>query len=206
MWYKKLFVILITSCSTGLQAHQADISATLFAEREEGQWILQVNASLTAFQQEIKLHYPEYTSRQEFKEMVIDHLRKNINVFINEKAIVLDNVQIRLGHQTYVVFEITDMPRTIEDVVIQNTSFSDIQDNQTLLTIFKQGFNRKHCTLDHDNDHTVWLEVDNNSFVLPSERTANPLTLLVLGIGLGILTIGAAKFYFRRQDKKLQLV
>jgi len=42
--------------SWGAKAHQADLSSTLLVEQGENAWILQIRASLTAFEYEIEHH------------------------------------------------------------------------------------------------------------------------------------------------------
>ncbi|MEO9511347.1 MAG: hypothetical protein ABJN84_05475 [Flavobacteriaceae bacterium] len=189
-----------------LLAHQPDLSTTMLMERENGQWVLQLSAALTAFQHEIKMNYPAYKSPQEFREMVLQHLKKNLNIYINETGITLENGQVKLGHQTNVIFEVQGIPNHIDDVLIQNKSFKNIHGNQNTLLILKNGFKKKQFVLNNANDHTVWLEVNNNSFVMPSENAINHITLLLVGMGIGVILIGAAFLYFRTQDQKLKLV
>lgn len=165
-WIVGLLLLLSTWTA---QAHQPDISSTVLMERNNGQWILQVSGALTAFEYAVKKNFPEqdYKSPEEFEEMVVDHLEKNISVSFNGgEVIALKNVQVRLGHETNVYFELTDVPKTIYSASIKNESFKDIHRNQSALIIVKDGFSQEQFVLNNGNDHSIAMVANGTKFEL----------------------------------------
>lgn len=175
-------------------AHQPEISSTVIAQKENNVWILQVSASLTAFQQEINAHFSEtpYQTPEQFQEMVLSHLNNNLFLQFNgDTQISLDNGVVHLGHETKVIFEVVGIPEDIQSINIKNTSFSDIYRSKSLMVILKEGVEKNKFILDEANDYTKSLSLEKDSLVEVKTAQASifswPLFLLVIGlIGLGV--------------------
>ncbi len=179
------------------QAHQPDISTTMLVEQGD-QWLLQVRASLTAFQYEVRTHFEEYKTPEEFEQMAVEHLKKNISIRIDGKEVqILDNAHVQLGHETSVVLELSGVPQSFSEISVKNSSFKDINRNQSALIVLKNGFEKKQFILNEANGHEVDLEVGENSFKERSEagvsraavfsyatlvRLMALLSLLILGV------------------------
>lgn len=151
-----------------INAHQVDLSTVVLVEKENNTWILQVRAPLTAFQQEIKIHYAKtpYKSPEEFKEMVLAHLRKNISlVFNGNQSLLLKKGFVKLGHETNVVFEVDTIPEEINDLVVKNTSFQSIYKSKSALVILKEGFSKKKFVINSDNNYSLELKTEGNQFI-----------------------------------------
>jgi hypothetical protein len=147
--------------------HQPEISSTMLVEREDGAWVLQVRAALTAFEYEVHTHYGKdaYTTPEEFNALVIRHLTENISISINGKeAVSLQNGKVKLGHETTAAFEVDGIPKTIKKVSVFNSSFKDIHDNQSMLMILKKGFKKQRFSLNNKNEHTAQLKASKNQF------------------------------------------
>jgi hypothetical protein len=175
---KSLLIVLCILCfSFKALAHQSDASTTMLVQQEDQTWVLQVSASLTAFQHEINTHFSDtpYTTPKEFKEMVLTHIKNNLHIRFDEnKEVLLLNGIVQLGHETKVVFKVIGVPTTIQSAVIENTAFVDIHKSQSALILLKDGFNKKHFVLNDDNDHTLSLRVDGKNF---TEVTAHRASL-----------------------------
>ena len=107
--------------SLGMKAHQADISTTMLVEKENGTWVLQISSSLTAFQHEIRTHFAEtpYETPEEFQQMVIEHIKNNLQLSFNDSQnITLGKGDVRLGHETKVVFQVFGIPSDIKSVLV----------------------------------------------------------------------------------------
>ena len=147
----------------------------MLIEQSEGQWLLQVRSALTAFQYEIKTNYPDrvYSTPEEFQELVLEHLEKNISVYFNgnkKNSMVIKNGYVKLGHETNVLFEIGGIPSDIQSLSAKNSTFSGISRNQSALVVMKSGFHKEQFVLNNKNEHTVKLLANNNQFTLV-ERT-----------------------------------
>jgi len=148
--FKTIFFLFFFLTSITAKAHQPDVSTTMLVEKENNVWILQISASLTAFQQEIRTHYSEtpYKTPDEFRQMVLEHIKKNLTIRFNkEQEITLSAGIVKLGHETKVVFEVFGVPTNINSVYVKNTAFKEIYKNQSALVLLKDGFNKEHFVL-----------------------------------------------------------
>ena len=173
---KKYIALIVFVCSSFISfAHSPDASTIVLAEQKNNVWVLQINASLTAFQQEVRTHFADtpYKTPEEFQEMVLEHIKNNLYITFNgDQQIQLSHGIVKLGHETKVVFEVMNIPSNIESTLITNTVFSDISRNQSAFMIFKNGFTKDHFNLNSDNDHTLKLIVKENSFVETTQQNA----------------------------------
>ncbi|MCM4170776.1 hypothetical protein DHD32_04750 [Arenibacter sp. TNZ] len=174
-----------------VKAHQADVSTTMLVEKQDNSWVLQISASLTAFQQEIRTHFSEtpYQTPEEFQQMVLEHIKNNLQISFNGVGdISLSNGRVILGHDTKVVFEVFGIPSEINSVLVKNSAFKDIHKNQSALFLFKEGFSKEQFVLNEANDHTLALEASGNKFV---ETGRNEASLFSSNIGVILLGVSA---------------
>jgi len=181
-----------------LNAHQADVSSTMLIERSPGDWVVQIRSALTAFEHEVKVQYGDdaFATPAEFKGLVIGHVEQNLLLQINDQRIDLSNGFVKLGHETSVVFELTDVPKNITTIKVINTSFMDIPRNKSALMVYKKDVSKEQFILDSKNQHSVKLEFDNSKFTLLTEGSIMHsgyfnfasicsvlLTLVIVGLG-----------------------
>lgn len=203
--YKKILLIGALLVAMAANAHRTDVSTIMLIEKENGTWVLQISASLTAFQQEIRTHFSEtpYKTPEEFQQMVLEHLKNNLQISFNNEDISFGKGAVKLGHETMAVFEVFGIPSDIKSARITNSAFKDISRNQSSLLLLKEGFNKEHFVLNNDNQHTLTLKVDGNEFVEESESKASLFTfgkvsdLTVLFIVFGVFLIISMILVFR---------
>lgn len=191
---RKFILLIVFVCSSVISfAHSLDASTIVLAEQNNNLWILQINASLTAFQQEVRTHFADtpYKTPEEFQEMVLEHIKNNLNITFNgDEQIQLSHGVVILGHETKVVFEVLNIPSNIKSTVITNKVFSDISRNQSTFMIFKNGFTKEHFNLNNDNDHTLALVVNENKFVEETQQNASLSFSFILIALFGLLGVG----------------
>jgi len=201
---RSLFLLLLffSGIST-LQAHQADVSTTMLVERESGQWVLQVSASLSAFQYEVETNFPEevYTSPEGFQRLVERLMLDNLRIEFNGGTPArLEAVSVKLGHETQALFTVNNVPEKMEEVLVHNGAFRDIHRNQSALLLLKQGYENKQFILNEDNDHTVSLELGESVYQLTKPKEASMALVglsLISVVGLATaLTFGGLRFLF----------
>jgi hypothetical protein len=171
---KHFLTISFALLSLFASAHQPDISTTMLVEQEDGSWVLQVRASLTAFEYEVHTKYGKdsYKTPEEFNELVIRHVTESISITFGENnAAELDHAFVKLGHETNVVFKAIGIPETITTMSVTNGSFKNIHGNQSALIIIKTGFEKKQFILSDTNEHTAKLSVLGNTFELQANNT-----------------------------------
>lgn len=200
MMYKRILFLGLLLVSMVTKAHQADVSTTMLVERENNTWVLQISASLTAFQHEVRTHFSEtpYETPEEFQQMVLEHMMNNLHFSFNGgEEVTLSHGVVKLGHETKVVFEVFGIPSVINSVLVKNTAFKDIHKNQSALFLFKEGFNKEQFLLNNANNHALALEVSGNKFMEVAQSRAGfsesglfvvafPLILVALAFVTGL--------------------
>ena len=198
---KKYLLLLIVLFSSLSFAHNPNTSTTMLVEKENNTWVLQISASLTAFQQEIKTHFAEtpYKTPEEFQQMVIEHIKNNLNIVFNDsQTITLSKGIVKLGHETKVVFEISGVPLDIKSVFITNSTFKDIYKNQSGLLVLKAGFKKEHFILNNKNSHTLKLIAGDDKFVV-EEKKENSFSTTIVYVSLAIIALGAVYLIIKRK-------
>lgn len=198
-----LLILALLTASLSAYAHQPDLSSTILAEQSEGKWVLQIRASLTAFEYEVEARFGEsaYATPEAFQELVLDHIRKEVFVRFNKGSVpALRDGAVQLGHETTVTFQLDDLPTDVTSVLIRNAAFSNILHNHSALYVVKEGFAKKQFLLSESNAHTANLRVGDREFALASAGSGftGVLPLLLLG-GLGII---ATLIYLTYPDKQ----
>lgn len=199
---KWLISLCLIFSSWMVQGHQPDVSSTMLIEQPDGSWLLQVRASLTAFQYEVRNKYGEdsYDTPEKFQELVSQHLAEQLTVFFNQKdTAVLQNAYVKLGHETNVVFEVLGVPKIIKSLSVQNSSFQNIHRNQSALLVLKKGFPKEQYILNNSNQHTIELLVDGSQFVeYAGARFNKSPSVVFLLAGMIVLVFGTVLIYRKK--------
>ncbi|GLR17306.1 hypothetical protein [Portibacter lacus] len=172
----------------------------MLIEQSEDVWVVQVRASLTAFEYEVESNYGKdsYKTPEEFKTLVLDHMMKNLNIKFNDlENVKFGNGQVKLGHETSVVLEVLNAPKSIESVKIKNLSFDDIYNSQSALIVLKKDFAKEQFMLSKANEYEAELEVGALKFELkPSAKSAaNPSYAMLIFCGLLFFGLSALVYY-----------
>ena len=183
MHYKKMIknfsvLMIFLLMSNTLFAHQPDLSNIVISKTEKGQVILQVNSSLTAFQQEVNFVNGEgfYKSPEEFRNLVIKHFNSRFSMIINKKdTIQFKNPKVFLGHETKLVVEIIGLPETINSIQLKNTLFKDIYHSQSIVIFLLEQFPTQKFSLDVDNKYQINLALKKGNWenILEEKMTSN---------------------------------
>ena len=188
-----LFIVLL--CSTmWVRAHQPDMSTAMLVEQENGVWVMQISASLTAFQQEVNTHFTNtpYKTPEEFQSMVLEHVKNNL--FLNFNGLNETSYSkgiVKLGHETRVVFEVFGVPENLKTLDVVNNVFKDVFKSKSALIISKKGFEKTQFILNNENEHAVNLLIKSNSF--KNAEGKNPETVANL-IKAGVITLSIIVF------------
>jgi hypothetical protein len=164
--------------SNTLFAHQPDLSNIVISKTDNGQVILQVNSSLTAFQQEVNFVNGEgfYKSPEEFRNLVIKHFNSLFSMIINKKdTLQFKNPKVFLGHETKLVVEIIGLPETINSIQLKNTLFKDIYHSQSIVIFLLEQFPTQKFSLDVDNKYQINLALKKGNWenILEEKMTSN---------------------------------
>ena len=137
-YIKTIVAVALLFCATSIaKAHPTNISSIMLIEQEPGEWIVQVNTSLTAFQYEIRHAFGEnsYASPEEFNELVVKHFRKHMSVKINGEKVELTDGVVVLGHATTLGFRLSGIPESgINDISVKNEGFKNIGKSKSIFS------------------------------------------------------------------------
>ncbi|WP_158973636.1 hypothetical protein [Cellulophaga sp. L1A9] len=145
-------------------AHQPDLSNIIISKTANGQIILQINSSLTAFQQEVNYLNGEgaYKSPKEFRDLVLKHFKTSFYFIVNKKdTLQFKNPKVFLGHETKLVAEIIGLPDSIQTIHLKNELFKDIHNNQSVVIFLLDAFPKEKYFLDLKNNHEIHIELQN---------------------------------------------
>ncbi|MEQ8416645.1 MAG: hypothetical protein RIB71_19340 [Imperialibacter sp.] len=165
---KSILAMVAFLSATSAIAHQPDISSFTLIEKETGQWMLQLNTSMTAFQYEVRKAYckDSYASAEEFNQLLLTHLKEQIDIRINDKEVTLENGMVMLGHATTVAFELYGVPDTVEEVFVANKGFQSIHRSQVIFSVVKEGLARSRFVLNTANDYQLNVSLKGNQLMI----------------------------------------
>ncbi|SDR92644.1 hypothetical protein SAMN05216503_1414 [Polaribacter sp. KT25b] len=206
MFHKKKynnFYFIFLLMSNTLFAHQPDASNIIISKTDNGQVILQITSSLTAFQQEVNFINGEgyYKTPEEFRNLVIKHFKNRFSLIINKNdTIKFKNPKVFLGHETKLVAEIIGLPEAIKNIQIKNTIFKDIYLSQSMVIFLLSQFPTSKYSLNVDNKYQINLSLkDGNWEKVIAKKTSSYLKYA--GYFASLLVLLAMFFVFRKKNK-----
>ncbi|HDZ05082.1 hypothetical protein [Maribacter sp.] len=202
--FKVLFFSLLWIGNVAL-AHSPDFSSIIISKTENGLIVLQLNSSLTAFQQEVNYVNGEgaYKSPEEFQNLVLDIFKSRFSFIINGKDTVhFKNSKVLLGHETKIVAEVIGLPEEINIIQLKNEVFKDVHRNQSVVIFLLDGFPKEKFTLQKDNQHSINLSLEKGKWITPSlEEHSSKLNFVPYLI---TLILGSLLFYIFGKTKTYQ--
>ncbi|WP_299781517.1 hypothetical protein [uncultured Formosa sp.] len=199
----KLCVFGILLFSNLVCAHNPDLSNIIISKTETGQIVIQINSSLTAFQQEVNYINGQgaYKSPEEFQDLVLNHFKNSFSIIINKKdTLQFKNPKVFLGHETKLVAEIIGLPETVNAIHLQNKLFKDIYNNQSVAIFLLDEFPKDKYTLDRDNNQEINIELVNGKWQKRIVKETNPN--LKYGLYLTSILLAAVLLYFVKKKRK----
>lgn len=201
---RQLFVFSLMFVGNLVCAHNPDLSNVIISKTDNGQIILQINSSLTAFQQEVIYSNGEgaYQSPEDFKNLVLNHFNTTFSIIINEKdTLQFKNPKVFLGHETKLVAEIIGLPETIKSIHLKNELFKDIHNNQSVVIFLLDDFPKEKYTLNNTNMHQIAIELKDGKWKeLKTENVDFDIKYVPY---LAILTLIGLLFYVVRKRKNM---
>lgn len=145
-------------------------SSTSLFQGENGQWILEIQAARSAFDEVVHDEYPVegYCPPEAFEELITSLLSKHLSLYFNSRNVTLNNPMVTLGNEVTVNYKIDD-PGQLETVDIENTFFRHIYNSRSAMVVLKNGMERNLLTLDKNNDYIAHLTMENDGFAVDDE-------------------------------------
>ncbi|WP_341227129.1 DUF6702 family protein [uncultured Arcticibacterium sp.] len=202
--FKRALILILLSISMVTWAHQPDVSSTMLVENENSEWILRITCSASALEYEVKKTFgaDSYKSKEEFESLALKLVRENLALTANDnEKLNLSADMVKLGHETQILFKVSEMPQEFNSITVKNSSFKDIHHHQSALMVLRKGFEKKQFLLNNENDNTLKLTAESNKWVMASNndfQIAGPLKLIGVAIILCIIILSGYKFYKSR--------
>ena len=187
-------------------AHQPDLSTMMLYQDEHGRSFLQIYGALTAFEGEIDYIYSEksYKTPEQFKQLVLKHFKKNVFFIVNSNdTLRLERPQVILGHETKVVCEVFGFPKKINELMIKNTMFIDIPNNQSLVILLQKGFPVQEFKLNNSNQQQVNLKLTNGNWELVN-LDQYKFNFWIVIIVISLVFLGSFILYTKRFKKAVK--
>lgn len=187
-------------------AHQPDLSTMMLYQDEQGRSYLQIYGALTAFEGEIDYKYSEksYKTPEQFKQLVLKHFKKNVFFIVNSNdTLRLERPQVILGHETKVVCEVFGFPKKINELMIKNSMFIDIPNNQSLVILLQKGLPVQQFKLNNSNQQQVNLKLTNGNWELVNldQYKFNFWVVIIL---ISLVFLGSFILYKKRFKKAVK--
>jgi len=177
-----LFLTAFLLVSNVLFAHNPDFSSIIISKTENGQIVMQLNSSLTAFQQEVNYVNGEgaYASPEEFQDLVLQLFESRFAIVLNDNiTLQFKNSQVFLGHETKIVSELVGLPEEINHIYLKNELFKDLYNSQSVVVFLLDEFPKEKFTLQRDNQHELNLTLKKGKWEAPiDKRDDTPLKYL----------------------------
>ena len=183
--------------STTALAHSPDFSSIIISKTENGQIVLQITSSLTAFQQEVNFVNGEgaYTSPEEFQDLVLQLFKSRFSFILNNNdTIKFKNSKVILGHETKIIAKITGITTEITSIHLKNKMFKDLHNSQSVAIFLLDGFPEEKFTLQRDNKYELNIILEDENWIVPTVKSDHTplkylpylITLIIGGILLFI--------------------
>ncbi len=173
-----------------LKAHQPDISSFSIIEQAEGEWIINLNASITAFQYEIEFREGKnsYSSIEEFQQLLLKHIEENLDIRINGTVEPsLSDGKVLVGHATTVVFKLNGAPTNMEEVFLKNSSFQNINSSSFIFIIQKMELDEKRFIVSRTEDYQINVTIHDKEIAsteIPFAYNWSGISILATAVGL----------------------
>ena len=200
MRIKLTVVLFLTLSLNSIKAHQPDLSSLTLVKSEHGIWMLQLNASMTAFQYAVQEAYGEnsYSSPDEFNQQLLTLLKQRISLVVNDSTVTFGKGMVHMGHDTTVDFEVVGIPAALTTVKVKHQGFVFIPRSQVLFSVVEEGLYPTHFTLNAANDYQMHLTKKNSQMIIQEDRKISIGLISLLSV-LTLLFIGVLLFYTKRR-------
>lgn len=191
-----IFAILLLY-TVALRAHTPQISSIALVQSKENKWNLVISASLSAFQYELMNSNPnqklDSIPADQFQALIVEHLKKNINIEANHRFATLRNGKVILGHQTDINFEVSGMPDQLESLNLQQLGFGTLRDHYCVLKVITKDNSSNNFILQGGNNFSISLGLKDKVYSEQNEKSS--LSWLLIGAMVMTLIVASGVVY-----------
>ena len=130
-----------------IHAHNP-LSASFFLEGKENFGLLNISISQTGLHEVVKKKFSEKEiealSAEAYKKFVVQYIKENFSLTIDDTHITLLDGGIKLGnHQTDIKFITSQLPLEFETINVKIDAFRENDDHQTIFSVSLNGYKDK---------------------------------------------------------------
>ena len=130
-----------------IHAHNP-LSASFFLEGKENFGLLNISISQTGLHEVVKKKFSEKEiealSAEAYKKFVVQYIKENFSLIIDDTHITLLDGGIKLGnHQTDIKFITSQLPLEFETINVKIDAFRENDDHQTIFSVSLNGYKDK---------------------------------------------------------------
>ena len=130
-----------------IHAHNP-LSASFFLEGKENFGLLNISISQTGLHEVVKKKFSEKEiealSAEAYKKFVVQYIKENFSLIIDDTHITLFDGGIKLGnHQTDIKFITSQLPLEFETINVKIDAFRENDDHQTIFSVSLNGYKDK---------------------------------------------------------------
>ena len=127
---------------------------------------MQITSSLTAFEGEVDYLFGKdsYKTPEAFRELVIQHFKKNTVLKINGEEMAFVNPLVILGHETKLVSEVAAMPADVHSLYLKSAMFRDMPHNQSAVILLGEALPVQQYVLNKENEQELLLQKEGDNW------------------------------------------
>jgi regulator of replication initiation timing len=192
---KTVALISMVLATTKLKAHEPQLSSFALIEQTAGDWIIKINASITAFQYELELSKENtfYSNIDEFKELLLEHIEENIHLTMNRHIKpTLSEGSVLIDRSTTVSFKLDGVPEKIEEVSLKNESLTNVNSSQYIFSIHKLGLEAKDFLVSNAANEQISASITEDGITSidnPVNYNFSSISILATAVGLLVFII-----------------
>jgi hypothetical protein len=139
---------------------------------QDGVWKLNLSSALTSFQFELQEKYPdlvmEEMSEDQILSLMINHIKQTVTLEVNGEEILLQNGMVHPGHQTDLLFDLNEMPKSMEEITLKVRSFESIPQHSSLLILPNQ-ISGQNFVINEEKGNSILIIKDDSGNYIESE-------------------------------------
>lgn len=182
---QKIFLGLILFISPLLLFSHNSLSAIYSIEGISNGNVLNINLTQSAVNKALRdiygVEFLEKTGEKKLKELIVNYIKENFNLKINNSTVELTKGGIRYGsHQTDLTFITSKIPKKINTIELEITAFKNNEGHHNMFFYNRDGLSEKVILSSKNNfKSTKNFNQSNNS---------NYLKIIILLITVSIIT------------------
>ncbi|MBU2996081.1 hypothetical protein KO500_06535 [Cellulophaga baltica] len=195
---KKILLGLIILISPIFLLAHNPLSAVYRLDPQNDGGILKIYLTQAGVNKALKdIHGVDYIktlSEKEFKELIVNYIKENISITINDDKIRLEKGGIRYGdHETDLTFITSTLPEIIKNIDLKITSFKDNEYHQTVFYLRKKDGSSEKFILNSDNNFEAIVDYEENN--------SNPYLLIGLVVATTIIALAFLAIKFKKKKQ-----